>query len=280
MVATASIVLFNTPASEVRRLVAELQAQSALSTIVLVDHSPSDSTALYSDLGSNVKYVWPGRNRGFGAGHNLAVSVLDTPSDWHFVVNPDVEVGPDVIAQLVARGSTCGSIGAVAPKVLNVDGSIQRVARLLPGPLDVFGRRFFPRSGWTSRRDESYELVRYDYSYELDAPFLSGCFVGYRTDLFRTLRGFDESFFLYAEDLDLCRRIGDSARTLVIPDVSVTHRWARESHRRSRMTAIAIASFVRYFNKWGWIRDRAREARNLRTLRAISRHQQRARALQ
>ena len=92
--------------------------------------------------------------------------------------------------------------------------------------------------------------VGYEHTY--DVPFLSGSFLFCRTDLLKSLGGFDPGFFLYFEDVDLCRRVQRTHRTVYYPDVSAVHFWGRSAHKDWWYSAQFMRSAARYFNKWGY----------------------------
>ena len=90
-----------------------------------------------------------------------------------------------------------------------------------------------------------------------------------RCDVLREVGGFDERFFLYAEDIDLCRRIGEKSLTMFYPGVSVYHAYRRESYKSFKFLKIHINSIIKYFNKWGWFVDKERDEINKRSLRLL-----------
>jgi GT2 family glycosyltransferase len=82
---------------------------------------------------------------------------------------------------------------------------------------------------------------------------------------------FDERYFLYAEDLDLSRRINTVARTLFVPSQTVVHEYRSRTSPSLRRLGYAAINLTRYFNKWGWIRDADRDRVNRRALEQFSR---------
>lgn len=265
MKVTASIVLYRTSQDEVRNIVASLTNCELLSKIHLVDNSPEQSWE-QADFPERVKYCFVGKNIGFGRGHNVALRAVLNDSDFHLVTNSDINFEPGVIERLAEIMADDPTIGAVGPHVKFENGETQRGCKLLPHPLDVLGRRFFSHASWARRRNALYELAMFDYARPANIPFLSGCFLLLRTAALREVGLFDERYFLYAEDIDLSRRIHTRFVTRYEPSVSITHQWRRMSHHSLKGTLIALRSHAQYFNKWGWLHDPERDAINHRAL--------------
>ena len=142
--------------------------------------------------------------------------------------------------------------------------SIQHLCKLLPAPTDLVLRRFFPE--WlkriTRKRIESYELRDLNYDAPAYVPSLSGCFMFARRSVLRAVGGFDERFFLYMEDVDLCRRMLERSQLLYWPAVSVRHVHQMGSYRNRQLLLMHVRSAIQYFNKWGWFRDKKLEEMN------------------
>jgi hypothetical protein len=234
--------------------------------IVVWDNSPEP---LASELWTHarVKYVFACRNMGFGAGHNLAVDALPGCSDVHLFLNPDVVFDASVLPHLMARFDE--GTGAMMPNVVYESGEIQYLAKLLPSPLDLIFRRFLPIASLQRRLNERYELQALSRARSAEVPSLSGCFLLVRTRLFKQLGGFDTRYFMYMEDVDLVRRIGDVARTVYEPRVSVVHGYAKGSYSNPMLLRYHMASAIRYFMKWGWFFDKSRRLRNRQVLRSL-----------
>ena len=108
------------------------------------------------------------------------------------------------------------------------------------------------------------------YKYEIDVPFLSGCFMFLRVDSLKEVGIFDERFFIYGEDIDLSRRIHERYRTVFYPSALIYHNHGAESHRSFKLLMIHFINLVRYFNKWGWMFDNSRKKINALTSAKIS----------
>lgn len=263
---TASLVLYNTPQYQLVRLLESLDASSIRPELLIVDNSPvSMSPPPTADW---ITYIKSERNCGYGAGHNIALKRVLEYSDFHFILNPDVYFAPSELEKMLVYVEQRPTIGLLMPKVLYPDGSIQYLCKLLPAPSDLLIRRFLPaRFVWmTKRRRDQFELRFTGYKEEMDVPYLSGCFMFLRTDALKKVGLFDERFFMYPEDLDLSRRIHAEFRSVFFPAATVVHDHARASYRNWRSLWVHAMNMIRYFNKWGWVRDASRRKINRETL--------------
>jgi GT2 family glycosyltransferase len=156
-------------------------------------------------------------------------------------------------------------VGWAMPRVTYPDGREQQLCRRLASPLDLIWRRFFP-AGWTMSRErqDRYLCKDLDLSVARNIPSLSGCFMFLRTKAIRDIGGFDERYFLYMEDFDYSRRMGEYWDTAYYPHVMICHRHERGSYRSWKLLGRHVRSAVRYYNKWGWIWDPGRACINRR----------------
>ncbi|HWV71328.1 MAG TPA: hypothetical protein VN040_06425, partial [Pseudosphingobacterium sp.] len=106
----------------------------------------------------------------------------------------------------------------------------------------------------------------------LDVPNLSGCFMFVRTAILKKIGGFDPRYFMYLEDVDLVRRIGEHARTVFCPFVSIYHGYQKGSYANGKLMRLHIQSAIKYFNKWGWFIDSDRRKLNKITLDRLAKH--------
>lgn len=264
---TASVVLYNTPEVQLRRLL-DCIAGSTLSVhTYLIDNSPSGRISSCMER-PGVTYIPAGINRGYGAGHNVALRQIIDRSTYHFVINPDVYFGGEELEKMVRFLDRDVSIGQLMPKIVYPDGSLQRLCKLIPAPADLFLRRFAfgPLKKIARLRAESFELRHTGYNRVMDVPILSGCFMLLRTSALRRIGLFDERFFMYLEDFDISRRMHAEFRTVFYPDAVIAHDHARDSYTSRRALWVHIRNAIRYFNKWGWFHDPERSRINRETL--------------
>jgi GT2 family glycosyltransferase len=269
---TASVVLYNTPKSQIDALFDSILHSSVELYLYVVDNSPEGYVPDLSALpASRFKYVKTGKNSGYGSGHNIALRDVLESSDFHFVLNPDIHFGPNELEKMLEFMRDNGDVGQLMPKVLYADGSLQYLCKLIPNPVDLFLRRFsvIPFMPLLQKRMERFELRFTGYKKVMDVPYLSGCFMLFRVPALRVIGLFDERFFMYLEDVDLTRRVNAEFRTVFFPDACIVHHHARESYKNTRSLWIHVQNLIRYFNKWGWIRDPERTRVNRKVLREL-----------
>ena len=209
-----------------------------------------------------VRYMAIPSNPGYGTAHNIALrESAYYRTELHLVMNSDIRVKAEDIDAMHDWMLEHPEVGQLMPRVLNTDGTQQYLAKRLPSPIDVFGRRFLP--GWLmARRNRLYELRDKDLTRPVNAPYLSGCFMLLRTSAAVEAGLFDERFFMYPEDIDLTRRIHCNSLTLYHPQWTIVHAHAQASYKNKHMLRIHIQNMCRYFNKWGWFFDRERHTFN------------------
>lgn len=266
---TASLVIYNQSLKDIELLLQSLQI-SEVSIIFLLDNSPIARFKYISEKYNKVSYVVNKKNIGFGAAHNLAIKeAIRLKGSYHIVINPDISFNPDAISYLASFMRRNSGIGMLMPQILYPNGETQYLCKLLPSPLDLIGRRFVPSSKFVERRNELYELRRSNYNSQMDVPSLSGCFMFLRTSVLAKVGGFDERFFMYAEDVDLCRRVSQVSRVVYYPRVSIIHRFEKGSYKNFKLLSYHVISAIKYFNKWGWVFDPERRKVNRRVVREL-----------
>lgn len=262
----ASIVLYHHSIDTIKSLVETLRVSNLISDIFLIDNSPSPN-ADFEKL--PVTYIFTGKNLGYGAGHNVAIrETLKKNVPYHLVVNPDVAFEPEILKKIVDFMDKNTNIGLLMPKVFYPDGEIQYLCKLLPTPFDLIFRRFLPKS-WTRKRTEKFEMRASGYDKVMDVPYLSGCFMFFRTEALREVGLFDERFFLYPEDIDITRRMRRKFRTVYYPEVSIIHQHAHSSYENFHMLWIHMFNMIKYFNKWGWFCDKERKVVNQEIMKQL-----------
>lgn len=251
---TFSIVTYNNDRTVLEKAIKSLLSTNLKSRLILVDNSESDSIRGLCD-DARIEYIFNNDNVGFGAGHNIAIRKCLENSKFHLIINPDIYFTEGTLEKICLFMERQPEIGVVMPKILYPDGAIQYLCKQLPTPFDLIIRRFIPGplKFIFKKRFVKYELRDKNYGEVMDVPCLSGCFMFVRTEIFSHIGLFDERYFMYLEDVDLCKRIGAKFRTVYYPEASVYHHYDKGSYKSCKLLYYHVMSAIRYFNKWGWL---------------------------
>jgi GT2 family glycosyltransferase len=267
----ASIVLYNNDVNQIEKAISCFLFSELGYKLFLVDNSDSTELEKLKKIDPNrIEYIKTRKNLGYGKAHNIALKKsINDNAQYHIILNPDVSFGKKVIETLYAYMEQVPEIGLLMPRVLYPNGEIQHLCKLLPTPVDLILRRFMPFVGFTEKRNKKYELRFTGYEKIMDVPVLSGCFMFLRISAIKKVGLFDDRFFMYLEDFDLSRRIGQVSRTVYYPEVSIYHEYKKDSYKNLRLLKHHIISAIKYFNKWGWFFDKDRKQINNETLQNL-----------
>lgn len=191
--------------------------------IVVVDNASPDDSARIAELHpANPTVVHAERNQGFGAACNLAVSCLD--AEIAFLVNPDAELSPGTTNTLMAELVGSARVGVVAPSVVGDTAGVEAAGWEPSGRSAVGHFLLLGRIPGIRRLTPPMQLPRPTGHRARDVDWVGGAALMVRVDLFRAIGGFDESMFLYMEDVDLCRRVRAAGwRVRFVPSAHVHH---------------------------------------------------------
>jgi N-acetylglucosaminyl-diphospho-decaprenol L-rhamnosyltransferase len=189
-------------AAHLRACVEPLAGAAGLHVIVVDNACPERSPSLVSDL--PLEIVEMGFNAGFGAGCNAGAR--RGRGKAILFLNPDARIAPTDVLRLARRLSRDSFAGACGPRITDASGRTSLTMRRLPRLKTAFAEAFFvhhliPRAAWAS------EIVRTGYDKRMAAEWLSGAVLCVRRAAFEQVEGFDERFFLYCEDTDLCFKL-------------------------------------------------------------------------
>lgn len=263
---TGSIVLYKTNKEEITTVIKAFKGSTLKYKIYLIDNSPTeDLKGEFVGL-SFIEYIFIGKNLGFGSGHNVAIRRAKEISKFHVVLNADIKFNGHILDIMYDYMTNNPDVGLLAPKILNFDGSIQYSSKLLPTPLNLIVRRFLPIRRVQEFFDYKYELRFSSFDKIISVPYVMGCFMFINTEVFKKVKGFDERFFMYPEDIDLTRRINQHYKTLYFPETTIYHKHGKGSYKSYLLLYYHVTSMIKYFNKWGWIFDKDRKKVNKETL--------------
>jgi GT2 family glycosyltransferase len=226
-----------------------LASQPELRSIVVVDQaSIAPEREVLERRHPEVRWLALDDNVGFGAGVNHAAR--HASDEYLYLVNPDSIVGPGAIGVLTAWLDAHPTAAVAGSLVCNTDGTIQGSARAFPTVSTFFaGRsswltRRFPTNRWTRRN----VLTGPDVKAVQTVDWVSGASMMIRRKAFEDVGGFDERYFLYWEDADLCRRLlARGWHTVYVPGAVVTHHGSRSSRSDVRPIVEFHRSAFRYY---------------------------------
>jgi len=266
---SCSLVLYKTDKKDIIKIIKCLSNEKIIDVIYVIDNSPFSSFFIIDNINLNNKiiYIHNPKNPGFGAAHNIAIKqTMDLGFKYHFVVNPDIYLKEDVIFQMIDFMEKDTAVGMMMPQILNLDGTIQNLPKLLPSPMSILLRKVKRPKKLYDKFINKYELrtVKSDQIY--NTPILSGCFTLLNLKAIEKVGGYDDKYFMYFEDWDLSRRVHQHFKTVYFPKVSVYHGYDSGANNNIKLFKIFLKSAMAYFNKWGWFFDEDRSIKNKKTL--------------
>lgn len=253
---SCSIVLYKNDLSILNKAIESILSLNVNFILFLVDNSPTDDLRIYF-TDERIVYIHNPSNPGFGASHNLAIiESISLGSVFHLVLNPDVYFERGSVEKIIDFMEQNIGVGLLMPQIRYPNEKLQYLCKTNPNLFVLFARGFLPHRIQLlfKKRLDTYQYKNFDYNEIIfDVPYLSGCFMFFRTSALISAGFFDEDFFMYLEDADISRRILKYNRTVYYPNVKVYHHYAGLTHKLLKFKWITIQSAYVYFNKWGWL---------------------------
>lgn len=202
-------------------------APSLVSQVIYTRNIPETATRTTGLRRIALSTIDNAQPRGFGQNHNAAFARCEQP--YFCVVNPDIVLPGDPFPAL-CRCLEDEGLGLVAPLVTTSNLVTENTARRLYTPYELIRQKLRPRNHGES------------------PDWLAGMFMLFRSEAFRAIGGFDERYFLYIEDVDICTRLRLAGwRLRQCPESSVIHDARKQSHRSLKYTTWHIAGMLRYW---------------------------------
>ena len=215
--------------------------------LYVLDNGSSDGTPEYIEKNyPDVTVIRSGKNVGFGAGHNIIINQVE--SKYHAVINPDSVLTQNAVKKMADYMDDNPEIGLLSPRICFPDGRDQILGKRNPHLKYLVASRL--RGDEPSKLLKEYAMLDCDLSKPTEIENATGCFMFIRTDVLKSIGGFDDGFFMYFEDADLARRINEVSKCVYYPDAVVNHVWGRDSKRNFKLMLVHINSMLRYFRKW------------------------------
>jgi N-acetylglucosaminyl-diphospho-decaprenol L-rhamnosyltransferase len=221
----------------IERLLGDFEGISGTSFEVIITINVPESGFGSASRPFPVRIIENASPKGFGANHNAAFAVAN--GRYFAVVNPDVRA-PHLNLKAMLELFRRQSLAAVAPAVRSSTGAYEDSARRFPTALGLL------RKACPGPRELDYR-VPLEEGQPFDVDWLAGMFVVFRDEAFAAVGGFDERFYMYYEDVDICRRLWMRGWSIMLqPAAVVIHDAQRASHRHPRHMRWHAASMLRY----------------------------------
>lgn len=205
--------------------------------LVLTQNVPDPVPLATSGLSSRHEVIVNGKPKGYGANQNAAFARSRTP--FFCIANPDIRLPSNPFPALT-QTLVDERVGVVGPVVRDPKGMVEDSARRFPTAGIVLRKLLGGRPALDYPADRG----------PIEVDWIAGMFMLFRSDAYRALGGFDEAYFLYYEDVDLCHRLRKAGKTVVYnPAAEVVHDARRASRRDPRLALHHLASVVRYFSR-------------------------------
>jgi N-acetylglucosaminyl-diphospho-decaprenol L-rhamnosyltransferase len=189
--------------------------------VMIVDNGSVDGAPERAAARHRARLIHVGRNAGYGTAANIGVAESEAP--WVLVINPDTEFLPGSLSRLLDATRRWPGAGVFGPALLNDDGTVYPSARSIPSLTAGIGHalcvRWWPSNPWTAAYRREGQLP-----VEGPTGWLSGACLMFSAAAFASVGGFDERYFMYFEDLDLCERLATAGWSNVyVPSAAVHH---------------------------------------------------------
>jgi hypothetical protein len=223
--------------------------RSAAIEVIVADNASTDGTpAMLAERFPEVRVIAFGENLGFARASNHCWRKARSP--LVLFLNGDTRLTEMALDRLVEILETRPDVGALGPRLRYSDGVLQMSFGSMPRLGSEFVQKCW-NAGYARGRGPLAALVERRYAEERAVDWVSGACLLTRRDLLETLSGFDESFFLYSEDVDLCARIRAAGRrVLFTPEVEVVHLLGRSAEKnRERALFESHRSRLHFYRK-------------------------------
>ena len=242
----AAVIVSYNVADLLVRCVESLRADG-IDRIVVVDNaSADDSVAAIRRADPRVEVVALDRNLGYGAGVNCGVARTAEPHV--LALNPDVEVEPGSTKVLLAALARDRGLALVGPRIVTPEGETYPSARTFPDLIDAAGHAFLHFVWPSNPFSRRYRMLDWDHGDARDVDWVAGTHFLARRSAWDEVGGFDEAYFMYMEDVDVCWRLHAAGwRVGYEPRAAVIHGIGRSTDQTPyRMIAAHHRSLLRY----------------------------------
>lgn len=236
--------------------------------IIFVDNASTDPISLgflqQASREGRIKFIRSEKNLGFAGGNNLGVKHAGgdgVGGEYLFFLNPDTAVFEDTLQKMVDYIQSHPDTGILGAQLVYADGTVQESCRRDMRFLDLIVKRTplrkFP---WGKTRLENYLMGDFDHEKTQPVELITGAAMMMRRDLFERIGGFDERYFLFMEDFDLCKKVravgAEKYKIIYFPEARIHHYHKRLSDGNAALLLakkvfwLHLSSAAKYFWKW------------------------------
>ena len=227
--------------------------------IIVVDNNSGDNIGeLLRKENLDVKFIQSSENNGMGAGNNIGFK--NAQGKYFVAMNPDTIVAGDTFKVLFEYMEKNSNVGVIGPQLLNPDKTIQNSCfRWYSLLTPVYRRTPLGKTMFGKKDIDRFLMNDYDRRDTREVDWLMGSFLFCRAEDLKQVNFFDERYFMYFEDTDLCRSFWEKGwRVVYFPEAKVVHNHARESAEKAWFKFVSsksarghIYSWLKYLLKWG-----------------------------
>lgn len=229
--------------------------------VVIVDNGSNDSIIDLEKMFSNLKVIIQECNEGFGKSHNKAIA--STEAKYYFVLNPDTNfpVGGSFLKKMRAFMDENQQVGVAGPKIVYPDGSLQYSCYRFPTFLQpIYSRTKLGKKGKGKEIADNFLMKDFSHNETIPVDWVMGSAMFVRGAAIKKVGGFDDRFWMYAEDSDWCRRMWEKGWCVYyVHDVLIAHAHGRASAKvpgvlnaliKNKYARVHLLSWFKYFVKW------------------------------
>lgn len=227
--------------------------------IIVCDNNSNDQSIDYLKKVSakgDIKLIQSPTNIGYGAGHNLAAK--KAKGKYICILNADITVDDDTLQKLIDYLDAHKKVGMAGPKLKYHNGEVQQSCRRNFKLFDLFIKRtFLKHIPFFKKRYSKYIMADFDHNKEQEVDLITGAFMMMPKKVFDEVGGFDERYFLFMEDFDLCRKVWKAGYKIVYyPSSVATHYHKRLSEGSffkllfKKISWLHLISAIKYHWKW------------------------------
>lgn len=232
--AELALVVINFDSGEhLRNCISHLRAAASgvRTEVVVVDNASTDGSADgLADIDPAVTLLRNRQNRGYGRACNQGFAEVAAPVVCF--LNPDIVPEPGSAAAMLRALEDRPRVGVLGPRLVNPDGTTYPSCRVVPRLGVAVGHAVFGLFSDNNRFSRAYKLLDVDHDTEREVDWVSGAAMAVRREAFAEIGGFDEGFFMYVEDLDLCDRLKQAGwKAVYFPVAQMLHHVAGSSRR-------------------------------------------------